>query len=889
MGLMGKPKKTARVTVLAPNAKEMVRNLILRKDGTVIAGYRIGDSRWDFTGKDAKTLGIAQSADVYANLTGREFEERVSTRPHPVQTWAANLDHRTPRPAPDMHTCDLSMSKGDLLNGKCGCETWGAHLLRMQDRIARTGMDDKITFRYFSLKAPMNPRADLHKQVNEYLATGKASKALQAVIEDEKRVHDVVKDWPGSRRMSEYEQGWLRVRSLSPGVQPTGVRAVNRNGWDEMALPSLASDTRWEETPFGRTVKVTSYNEGRQAETAVRVLSLARCGDLHYPENGLPPWQVLSESAVDSNGVPFSVEWSIKGRLLSGEELTAQVEFELRRAQYIRRDYEEHEELPPTAVNVAIEVATNTRDQVTTGQQAEAARFLGQVNVIITGQATGSLTAEQVVEERCAAFIRMYAGNGLRMDFAGADSQSFMLTSTVPGEPYDTVGYQRRLRLPYLAAGMPSVTSSVGDQRGPYLGHTSGASRRPAMHDPHYATEGKKTGRDVNMHIAVGTLGSGKSVLFGSISYNAARRGIKTIISDPSGPLADLTRMPELEGVSQEINLLNGRKGILSPASLLPNPARADYEDEQGGWADAIEQVRAERRELTIDMALRCLPEDLVAEGSTAAAHTRAVLRLAARRHADLASWETNTTFWDLIAHLNGLEDEHAESVAGALVDASTAPLLRLLFPVPDSEVATGHYDKTLTVITTPGITRAVDGTPRGDWNPTEIGADAVLRLTGMFTNRLIYSKERGERCVAMFDEAESLTDFGPGRSMFSRLGRDHSKWNIGVYMAVKHINSQMLSGELKNFLASVFVGKMAKAEPAYDALKLLGLNDERYVKTLLALSAHTPGEFVHADVDGRIGSLRVDVDYHPALKSVLLTDPTPEGSSHWALEEESI
>ena len=422
---------------------------------------------------------------------------------------------------------------------------------------------------------------------------------------------------------------------------------------------------------------------------------------------------------------------------------------------------------------------------------------------------------------------------------------------------------------------MISIDSLTPNGVGPYVGHTLGASRRPVMFDPHYATEGLRTGRGQNLNLVIGTLGAGKSVLIGQVIHSAARRGIRCVVSDPSGPLAALCRLPELEAVSQEINLLNGRRGILSPASLIPSPARADYE---GEWDEARQQVEAERRDLTVDMALRCLPEDLMVHA------TRGVLRQAAR---SIERWETTTTMWDLIDQLDLLNDPHASAVSGALVDASTAPLLRLLFPVRGEVPSESVYDKVLTVITTPGIDRAADGVPRRDWNPMEIGADAVLRLVGLFTNRLIYSKSRSERCIAVFDEAESLTDFGPGRSMLSRLGRDHSKWNISVWLAVKSINDQMLSGELKNFLATVWIGRMASAEPAMSALKLIGLSDERYVPLLLALSSNQPGQFVLKDVAGEIGSLRVDVDYYPPLKAVLLTDPTPEGSNSWILEEE--
>lgn len=871
--------RSPKVAQIGSATKGICRNFLQLKNGTVWVGYRLGAARWDFTGTDAKTSQMNQDADVFSHLAGRFYHERTSARPHPVQAWAAQLDARTPHPTPDVHTCDMLMDKGDLLRGRCGCETWNSHLVRQQGAIARSGMDDKVVFRYFTLNVKTSARFDLRKHLLAYLAGEKPHSALLPLLEEEKRVNDIVQGWRGTVRMSEYEQGWLRKRSLAPGVQPSGVRGLD--GWDEMAIPALENDIRWAEKPRDRTVKVTAIDsEGQGILTHARVLTVARLGDLHYPENGLPPWQVHAESAVDASGVPFTVEWSITGKIRSGDEISKEVELELRKAQYLDRDYREHKETPPATIEQGIAVARNTRDQVTTGQAWEAARFQGQINVIITG------STEAAVEERCAAFTRMYASGGLRMDFTGADCQSFMLRSTIPGEPFDRIGYQRRLRLPYLAAGMPSVTATVGDRRGPYLGHTRGSTRRAVQHDPHYATEGLSTGRAQNMHLMIGTLGSGKSVLFGSIIYNLVRRGILTIVNDPSGPLAKLCYMPEIAAVSQEVNLLTGRKGILSPPGLIVDPHPDDYLD-SSDYTDAIEQARAERRDLIMDMALRCLSEDFVTGQNYDI--TRRALRLAARKHADRCGWETTSTMWDLVDALVQGGDEHALEVASALADASTAPLLRLLFPPRGQTVQPGHYGKTLTVITTPGIVRAADGIPRKDWNPMEVGADAVLRLTALYTNRMIYSKPREQRAAVFFDEAEGMTDFGPGRSSLSRLGRDHSKWNLYVALGVKSIGEQMLSGELKNFIASVFTGRMASREPAADAVRMLGLNDERYIDVLLNLSTHVPGEWVHRDVDGNVSGIKVDVDYHPALKAALLTDPRPEGSDNWMLNEEML
>jgi hypothetical protein len=79
----------------------------------------------------------------------------------------------------------------------------------------------------------------------------------------------------------------------------------------------------------------------------------------------------------------------------------------------------------------------------------------------------------------------------------------------------------------------------------------------------------------------------------------------------------------------------------------------------------------------------------------------------------------------------------------------------------------------------------------------------------------------------------------------------------------------------------------MANAEPAMQALGLLGLNDPRYADVLMGLSRSRPGQFVHRDVAGNLGYVSVNVDYNPGLKAALMTDPVPVGTLGWALEEE--
>ena len=86
------------------------------------------------------------------------------------------------------------------------------------------------------------------------------------------------------------------------------------------------------------------------------------------------------------------------------------------------------------------------------------------------------------------------------------------------------------------------------------------------MFDTHYATEEKETSGLVPV---VGGLGAGKSVLLGQITYEAVRRGIPSVVLDPSGPLARLTELPEIRGHGEHIDLTTAASGTLNPFAVV--------------------------------------------------------------------------------------------------------------------------------------------------------------------------------------------------------------------------------------------------------------------------------------------------------------------------------
>ena len=127
----------------------------------------------------------------------------------------------------------------------------------------------------------------------------------------------------------------------------------------------------------------------------------------------------------------------------------------------------------------------------------------------------------------------------------------------------------------YFAAGLPQVSTRLGDRRGPLIGIIASSVRRPVMFDSHYSTEVKKASGLVPI---VGRQGAGKSVLEAAICYQAARRGIRTVMLDPSGPLAALCEMPELREFAEHIDLAKAPPGTLSPWAVVPEPQPGHFD-----------------------------------------------------------------------------------------------------------------------------------------------------------------------------------------------------------------------------------------------------------------------------------------------------------------------
>lgn len=855
-GLMRRITRPRRVT-FAPSTFRIAGPLSFTRGG-MFATFVLGGQQWDFRSDSDRTLLWDQATFRWASLRGRSIKLRSTPRPYPSYEFARTLDEDTPNPLPDVP----------------GAPGWDAYLEYGQRRLQQTGLDTKMVT--LSVWVGPNP----NRRVQEELIRGVEHPLPEtvAVIEEILRVTNIVKGSGfNGRPVGPRDMAFLMHRSLSMGVPAPMHAGVAGGRWEPDDISGFFTRREWFYNPLtGSTVKVLAEHHGKVVERYVAVLSLGPLPDITWPESGRDPWMLASDK------LGFPVEWSMAGAMLDPKDLTSAIEFEQNRAAGIQSHYAEHNLIPPPAVERAIEGATLNLDEVTEGDTRTAVRFLGPIRLATYA------TSEAECLEQARALVDSY-GERMNFELAHPRGQAQLLREFVPGEPWSTVGYQRRLPAKYLASALPHVDAEVGTPTGPYLAYGIGSARRAVRFDPHY---GPETLQQPGLFTITAEPGGGKSVLIGALAYNAARRGEPTIILDPSGPLAKLCQLPELKPYARVLDLTASDPGTLSPYQLIPEPQPGAYVDDQGRFNEldfgrAKRIAVAERQQLVFDVLRMWLPLSLLREVGTDV-KLRSAIRNTRNRvlEAGLADVQTNPR-WVVqeLARLDGTEHIVAELEA-----AAEFPLGELVMPDHTDPIPTEQsVDKTLVVVTMPGLEPPPEGLDRELWGSTERYTQPLLHLAAFFTSKFIYGRNRNQRKNVFLDENHQMATWGSGRALMVRLSRDSRKWDTAIGAASQHPDDALSVGRIDALQGAAFVGRLTKqsvAEKACDLLQcprayapvIQSLSPKRRADTDtdsdLPAEALDTGEFVFLDPLGRIGRIRIDIDWHPGLREALNTTP---------------
>ena len=832
----------------------------------VFCWFELGAQNWDFKTHTERVqlwdqvtyrLG-ALTASVGVEVEGRPIRIRVTTRPYPAFEFARRLDEASPHRLPDVAE-----------------ETWDRYLQHAQQRLQSTGLDQKLVAVGLWVHPPV-PKAVAHELV---AGTEHPDSATVKVLNEVATVTRIMAA-PGfdAKPLSARDMAFLFHRSLSIGTPVPAAAGLGGSRWEPGQLAAAVERCAWTAEPFGTTVTVHTERQGQAVERHVAVVSLGSMPDQTWPDNGREPWML----ALDT--LPFGVEWSLNGTLLRPSVLEGTLAREQLRAEAIRRHYHEHKLTPPPAVDRAIHAATSNLDEVTEGDLRAAARFLGTIRV-----ATFADTRQQAVEQAAQVVVRF--GERFHIEAAHVLGQPAQLREFIPGEARVKEGFQRRLPIKYLAAGLPNVGADLGTPAGPYLGYGSGTARRAVCFDMHY---GPEVLNSPGLFTISAEPGAGKSVLIGALAYNAARAGEPTIILDPSGPLAALCDLPELAPFARKLDLTAAEPGTLSPYQLIPDPQPESFRRPDGivdlnEFGRATRRAEAERQQLMFDVLRMWLPSNVLKMVGTDVLLlevVRGVRQQVTERK--LRDSQANprwiiTQLRHIAAHDgNERRRELSGHVAEELAAAAEFPLGELIVPAHEEPlVDQGAADATLVVVTMPGLSAPPEGTDREFWGAEERYTQPLLHLAAFFASKFVYSRPREVRKNIFLDENHLMGQWGSGRAFFVRLSRDSRKWNTAVGAASQHPDDHLSIGRVDALIGSAFVGRLKSPTAAAKACQLLAVSAD-YAPVIQGLSPRADdtsrtgetGEFVWRDPRGRVGRLRVDLDWHPSLRKALQTTP---------------
>jgi hypothetical protein len=853
-GESGLPKYTPDI------ALRSIDGHLTRTGSQVMAWYRLAAQAWSFRSDSQREVLIRQIAAQLGELQGRWLHLRVTTRPYPVHMWAESFDNNALGRLPDV----------------AGALGWDGFLEGEQRHLMGLSMSDKEVF----LGIEVSGRGMLDRWVEKAAPVlGKlvpgAVRAELAALASEIGHLDALVAGSGLDAVpaTSDDLAWLMHRSCSLGLPaPRTLSAVPLGSgarWETEDLAAFTEGVDVVQEPYAPTVQVIGRLRSQTVSRHVAVLSVGLMEGLRIPEVD-DPWMQHSDR------LPFPVEWSARMYIRRPEEVAGELQRQMGKVRSQIRHYtHDHDLDPPMSLARQAERVLEVEDELTSGLTQLNTRLYGWWRVAVSGkdEAEAVSRAQQVLD--------VYRP---KVQIEHPEAQYRYAREFIPGEPLASTAYRRRGSVTWAAAAVPAATASVGDRRGIMIGETCTATRRPVAWDPWLAQEVRRAS---GLTAVVGGLGSGKSFLTGVIVYKTLRAGARWTVLDPSGPLAELTRLPELAPFSRHINLLRADPGILNPYRVVAEPRPdhfADEEDPERAWRRERSLAAATRRRLVLDVLSGLLPYDV-----SRLPHTRIVLLRAVREVGGAADRHPGQVIDALRRHARDGE-EHAGVVADFLEERRELPQAALLFPdTSRDDPWAADRDYRLTVLTMQGMTLPRPGSPREEWTDGESLAVELLNLASWLTQRTIYDADRNLRKGVALDETHFLSQVPTGKVLIDRLARDSRKFNVRALFASQLAGDLLRVSGFASLVNAVFVGRTDDDEAQGEALRLLrvptGVGYEQMLGTLSPRPRHddrpddTPRQFIFADGHGGVEKIRIDLEA-PHLEHVReALDTNPDAS----------
>ncbi|WP_426561359.1 ATP-binding protein [Angustibacter sp. McL0619] len=801
-------------------------NLAICEDG-LWAWFALTEADWLFTSAGSRDQLRHALAVRFASLAGHRIHLRMTSQPLRTDEWARNLDEDSPNRLPD----------------EPGAETWQHYLVAQQLQVDTERLEEAAVY--------LGVRVTEQKVVADQL---EAIAGIRAIERDVAPVRKVLRTITESLRRSGTEAkpvtavglGWLYHASIALGA-PVSSNALRVQGaaWDGHDLKSVTAPVRVVAAAYSPHVEVIARRDGHQHQHYATILTLGKIGERDTESTETWPWLSYPRHLA----IPF--ELSAVLDVFSGESVRKAAEYFRSRAEHLADSYVDDERRPPAHIERAIGDAYRIEDEVVSGTREASARVYGTFYTALWANTAEDL--EEVVAEFMDATSR-----DLRDEWVQAFGQWACARSFIPGEGApDDGGYETMQPATFLAAGVPHASVQLGDNEGSYFARPVSFGRRPMFLDPTWGPRHNRSG----VIFCVADVGAGKSTAEGALADDSARRGRRTVMFDPAGPAAALTRLPHLARHSRHIELASMADGVLSPGTMIPEPNRAEYESAVE-WEAARREVAGERVELMVDSMLGLLPPAQV-DGQLGVVSAVETACGAVGGEYGVNPWQV----LDQLAHQGGWQRDIAESLR-------TAAGMRggtLIFARRDCEPDV-DFDAVLTVITMQGMVVPPRGVPRTAWSRAERMSVPLLRLASHLATRAMYldlepklitSDEAGMNAAGNSSFASSLT----------RWSLETRKRNCAVVVAGQnpsHLTG--ISDEVANLAGMVMVGRITDQAVARAGLDLLGIpQGYGYERTFAGLES---GQFVIRDWEHRFGVRQVDVSHRPQLAAALNTTP---------------
>ncbi|GIJ51903.1 hypothetical protein Val02_87890 [Virgisporangium aliadipatigenens] len=552
------------------------------------------------------------------------------------------------------------------------------------------------------------------------------------------------------------------------------------------------------------------------------------------------PWIHHAEDPSLGFPVEFSARWDIHPPRKAKKD----VEKQLQKVAGQRRHI---------AVSGA-EVPTSVEDAFADGRSLDveverARKYLvyGAGRLMVSAHSPDELT------RRCEVLIEHYRNIGIDVAWSPND-QLRLFVEQFPGDRVrlKVRAYRQVQDLETITAGLFTATNSLGDGQGPYLGRTTGRSEEIVYFDPLFAPRNNKPPGVA----IVGAPGGGKTFTTLTIAYQAAIRGITTVLLDPKGDAKGLATIQGLGDV-RILELGANMAGLLDPFSLS--------ESRESGVLLAMETIR------------------LLLGGELTAERENAVV--GAIRYVSMQPSPNLRKVIDLllaggVEALNPSRSMYTEqqvsiarSVGSLLEVISELPLGNLCFS--EARVDVKLVRNRLSIITLAGLSLPTAQVSVDRYTYAQRLSVTLLYLVTHYTRSLVTDPLYTGPKALVIDEAWAVTQTQQGAQLVAEVARLGRSRNTALVLVSQNAKD-LLAEDVRNCLTTMFVFRSEDPGEISADIELLRISDNAEHRNAIAtLPTGRHSECIMRDIRGHVGTMRVDMSYLPEV--VAAFDSTPD------------